>query len=141
RLTNTGSAYCEVSGAAYHCADAVGLGQCDPPAFTVGAPSASRLGPGEVATVDVTFTPQLLGVVGVGASGGETLEHAAVIATDDDDHLSVASGLPGVEPGSYVVALAGAANAGIIEVVPRVLDFGLVTRGCRSPERCLRVHN
>ncbi len=63
-------------------------------------------------------------------------------ANDDDfgNHACTdGNGLP--IPNEACITVSGFAKYSDLEVVPEELDFGLVTLGCNSPERCVTLYN
>ena len=95
---------------------------------------APRGQPNSQAEIEITMAPPDPSMIQLGT---------LTITVDDDDlgdlACTDANELP--IPNNACIMVSGFAMYSDVEVVPSELDFGVVTLGCNSPERCVTVYN
>jgi hypothetical protein len=134
QLNNVGQRPCTVTGADLQIipffAEDFSITSIPPLPFVI----AARGQAGSQAEIEITMAPPDPSFIQV---------TNLTITVDDDDLGSLAcddgSGNP--VPHQACVMVSGFAKYSDVEVVPSELDFGVVTLGCSSPERCVTVYN
>lgn len=146
-LQNTGAAYCEIRREDIKGSFVDGVEGNPSRDFSITKRPQRALGPGEQTSIEVTLKPSKDIEYGIEDPFGGLfagLINLEVITTDTVTFANGCTGFgfpPTGTPGCVNWALTGRGVRADLHVVPRDVDFGLITLGCGSRDQTLTLYN
>ncbi|MCG3174368.1 MAG: hypothetical protein GMKNLPBB_02602 [Myxococcota bacterium] len=143
RFTNVGRNNCTLKDAKFGAQTGKEFGLVNPKMFP------AQVGVGQTVDVQVFFRPTKVGAPGSSLIPGQegcslpSTRNCMIVNTDDPKQPNtVGGGFPGSCTGpGFPVVFRGCGTKSKLEVLPKEVDFGLVTLGCNSQDVTVTVYN